>query len=828
MAVTLQASAYGALGNNSHDDTQALQAAIDAAAAQGGGSVHLGAGTYRVSSSEAAQGGCLLLKVGVTLVGDGIGTTVIQLADGVNSAAGLVRAGGNNVGLHGLTLDGNGGSPQGQVDGWVSAGFDAVHLTSIEARHASGYGLYLRAVGGTVEVSDATVWDNGRDGILSEGVIDSRITDSLVYANGGSGLNLAGEMYVADTTSWGNNGDGIQLYQTANQPVRTGTSTIEASTVYGNNGDGIQVVKLDGFEVTGNEVYGNASYGIHLDLSRNGAVYYNQVHGNNADQESAEIWIEGIASNPSALADYIAIRYNLVNGRPGGFYGIVEPIDSGDYNRIEYNVINGLPYPAGTTGPHSLAAANAAWVLALGTARNDAFSATLVRTQLYGNAGNDHLTGGSAADRLVGGAGSDSLSGGLGADVFVFNALTDSYRTASQSHADRVLDFDLGSDRLDLTAMGVTGVGSGLGTTVKVMYDATRDLTYLKQLSADSEGRRGEWVLQGDARGLTDANFQQRWQGEDGPDRVTAHSAQPTTYETYSGRDHISAGAGDDRLIGGADGDRLSGGGGADTFVYTALGDSLRGNQAGGTSGRDQILDFNAEAGDLIDLSALGYTGMGNGYGSTLKAVAASDGSYTVLKSYEVQADGRHFELYLAGDQRAALFNGSVIFSTAPGSAVAYTPDNLGLDLLGDGGRDQLAGDAGDDRLRGVAGNDKLDGRAGDDVLVGGAGTDTLTGGSGDDTFVYQALTDSFRQPYSVFADTITDFLPGHDRLDVSALGFTGLGDGHGTTLQVTDLGFHDRTVVRSLEPNAAGQQFEIRLLGDHPDLGEASFVFAS
>lgn len=830
MAVVIEASAYGALGDNIHDDTQALQAAIDAAAAEGGGTVHLGTGTYRVSSSSAAEGGCLLLKAGVSLVGDGVGKTVIQLANGEHEAAGIVRAGGDATGARDLTLDGNGDHAQGQVDAWSSAGHGAVQLTNVEARHATGFGLDLRATGGTATVSNAVVWDNGRDGVITEGLIDSRITDTTAYANQGNGLNLAGEVYVADSTSWGNSGDGIRLFETDGQPVRTGTSSVEVCSVHDNGRTGILVEGLDAFEITGNEVYGNLSYGILMALSRNGVVDYNTVYTNNLDNESGEIWIEGLAQTPNAAADYIAVRYNLVNGGPGGYYGIVEPIDSGDYNRIEHNVINNLPAPAIATGPHSVAAANAAWMLAVGTARNDEITANLVRTELYANGGNDHLNGGTAADRLVGGAGTDYLAGGAGADVFRYTALTDSYRTANQSHSDRLLDFDPEHDRLDLTALGINGVGSGHGSTVRVMYDQARDITYLKDFDADSQGRRGEWVLQGDARGLTSADFQQLWQGEDGADVVVATTAQPTTYETYTGRDQVTAGSGDDRLVGGADGDRLAGGEGADTFVYLALSDSLRGNEAGGTVGRDQILDFDTQAGDLIDLSALGFTGIGNGHGTTLKANVAADGSYTVLKSFETQADGRHFELYLAGDEAASLFAGSVIFNTAPGTAITYTPWVLGTEQFGTPGRDTLAGGAGDDVLRGKAGNDHLSGGAGDDILVGGAGTDTLAGGSGNDTFRFEALTDSYRQlspPYAVFADTISDFLPGHDRLDVSALGFTGLGDGHDGTLQVTDLGFHDRTVVRSLDPNAQGQQFEVRVVGDYPDLTAASFVFA-
>lgn len=68
------------------------------------------------------------------------------------------------------------------------------------------------------------------------------------------------------------------------------------------------------------------------------------------------------------------------------------------------------------------------------------------------------------------------------------------------------------------------------------------------------------------------------------------------------GNDKLFGGSGDDTLTGGAGRDVLVGGSGADRFVFTSLED--RG---------DRILDFNAKAGDKIDVSALldahGYKG---------------------------------------------------------------------------------------------------------------------------------------------------------------------------------------------------------------------------
>ena len=64
--------------------------------------------------------------------------------------------------------------------------------------------------------------------------------------------------------------------------------------------------------------------------------------------------------------------------------------------------------------------------------------------------------------------------------------------------------------------------------------------------------------------------------------------------------------------------------------------------------------------------------------------------------------------------------------------------------------------------INGTAGRDVIVGTAGDDVITGGAGADTLTGNGGRDAFVYTSTRD--------VGDTITDFTPNDDRLDMSAL----------------------------------------------------------
>jgi len=64
--------------------------------------------------------------------------------------------------------------------------------------------------------------------------------------------------------------------------------------------------------------------------------------------------------------------------------------------------------------------------------------------------------------------------------------------------------------------------------------------------------------------------------------------------------------------------------------------------------------------------------------------------------------------------------------------------------------------------VNGTNGRDTLVGTAGDDRITGGPGVDTITTGAGADVVVYTSTRDGL--------DTVTDFAPGNDRLDLSEL----------------------------------------------------------
>jgi Tol biopolymer transport system component len=89
---------------------------------------------------------------------------------------------------------------------------------------------------------------------------------------------------------------------------------------------------------------------------------------------------------------------------------------------------------------------------------------------LLGQAGRDVLRGGAGNDLLNGGLHADVLGGGAGADVFRFDVL--------DGELDRVTDFQVGTDQLDLSAL-LPGLAEGYRLADYVRFTATAEGTLI-------------------------------------------------------------------------------------------------------------------------------------------------------------------------------------------------------------------------------------------------------------------------------------------------------------------------------------------------------------
>ncbi|SFW58925.1 calcium-binding protein [Pseudomonas sp. NFACC10-1] len=294
---------------------------------------------------------------------------------------------------------------------------------------------------------------------------------------------------------------------------------------------------------------------------------------------------------------------------------------------------------------------------------------------LIGNDTAEIIRGLGGDDVLQGAGGRDVLAGGTGSDIFCFTQISDSYRTATETGSDRILDFDASQDRVDLISLGFTGIGDGHNGTLAIQANAEGTRTYLKSFDADANGQRFELAFEGNLTGQFNSTnlvfTAPTVEGTAGKDVITGSAMSEVIYG-LAGNDRIDGGRGSDVIIGGAGADLLIGGddpnlsvsgrngiNDADVFRYTAATDSYRTDSQ---SFVDLIVRF-ANNNDKIDVSALGYTGFGDGTGTTLKMAYNADLDRTYLKDVEPDAQGHRFEIALTDDWTQDLGNNDMIFA---------------------------------------------------------------------------------------------------------------------------------------------------------------------
>ncbi len=246
------------------------------------------------------------------------------------------------------------------------------------------------------------------------------------------------------------------------------------------------------------------------------------------------------------------------------------------------------------------------------------------------------------------------------------------------------------------------------------------------------------------------------------------------TLEGRSGNDTLYGSAGNDKLMGGTGADAMLGGSGNDAYYVNTVSDAVYETATRG-------------AGDSVDMGG--------------RDIVYSAVSYSIAGNLP----GRQFieDMTLSGT-----------------AAINATGNYRG---------NRLTGNAGDNVLSGGSGSDTLRGGAGDDRLIGARGGDRLTGGTGADLFFFNSLEANPK------VDTIADFAPGEDHIQIarsvfSALGAHAIGPLASTELALgavaTTPGQHLVYDVTTgglyYDRDGAGgaAQIQIAMLANHPVLG--------
>jgi Ca2+-binding RTX toxin-like protein len=284
---------------------------------------------------------------------------------------------------------------------------------------------------------------------------------------------------------------------------------------------------------------------------------------------------------------------------------------------------------------------------------------------LLGDAGDNTLKGFLGNDTLDGAAGQDTLTGGLGADIFRFSATSHSIddNGANDNRYDRITDFEVGVDKIDLTALGFTGFDTDGGNTeageLRLSYSSSgktylrNDQTYFTvQLNGDYRSTlTASDILFGSAPPPPSTTLT----GTSAANNLVGSSASEII-RGLAGDDSLSGNFGNDTLEGGAGRDKLTGGSGADVFRFTQTSDSTRSGAM-----RDRITDFEHGV-DKIDVSGLGFTGISFGASSNAGQLRIHDSAAT-NRTYIRDDHGSDFELYLDGDYMSSLTASDFIFA---------------------------------------------------------------------------------------------------------------------------------------------------------------------
>lgn len=528
---------FGAVGDGHTSDTAAIQAAIDAAAKAGGGDVYIPAGTWTLTPGGKPADGALMLKSNVFIKGDGMGATVLKLADGTDQAVtGIIRSASgeatHDFGVSNLTLDGNRDATSGKVDGWYNGflpgqpGQDSnVTLSGVEIRDCSGYGFDPHERTANMLIENSVSHGNGLDGFVADYLIDSTFRNNLAYDNDRHGFNIVTtthDLALLNNASHDNGGGGIVVQRGSENIPSPYHITIEGGEVYGNAAEGVLVKLSNGVDISGVDIHHNGTSGVRVYGSTDVEVRGNLIHENAQKAGIPEVLIQpfddrGGISGKLHPADHNTFADNIITGGDKSTFGVAEESGQSGSNSVYGNTfahlqqglvsLQGAGDHVGTNPVLNAIDGGSASDSLDGTAKADSINGrdgadTLNGGSgadlLWGGAGHDRLLGGSGNDTLIGGADADVLFGGAGSDLFRFASVSDSYRTATASHADRIGDFDAAHDTIDVSGLGFTGFGDGHDGTLKFTTNAEHTRVYLKDLDADVQGHRFELVLDGD------------------------------------------------------------------------------------------------------------------------------------------------------------------------------------------------------------------------------------------------------------------------------------------------------------------------------------------
>jgi Ca2+-binding RTX toxin-like protein len=374
---------------------------------------------------------------------------------------------------------------------------------------------------------------------------------------------------------------------------------------------------------------------------------------------------------------------------------------------------------------------------------------------LIGGVANDVLTGGDGNDQLRGGDGNDALRGGAGNDALYSG---DGDDTLDGGTGVNTLDGGAGNDQLQATnsaAGSSINAGSGDDLILTALpngttYDggAGRDAIYV---AADLNTRALSFSVNLATGTITDGTSTDRLISIEG----AMGGAGNDTLTGDDGNNWLSGGEGCDVLEGGLGDDIILG----EKDLAAPWSDShiFWGGSYAGIPEIDTVSFAHAARGETVD------PGADQRHPALPTGVAyGGDGLDTIMVCQNFVLSGYN-DVFMG----SPIWNYTYKVWGGDGNDLININTGFATGHQWDTGTNSLYGGNGDDVLIGGDSN-LLQSYISKDVIDGGSGADTMTGGTGYDIFEFTSASD-----LSLEADHITDFAPGDDTLDFSAV--TGL-----------------------------------------------------
>lgn len=605
---------FGAIEGAGINNQPMIQAAIDAAAASGGGVVYIPPGVWGVAVNQDGYGS-IHLADNVFIKGAGMGASTVRVMDGSTvDITGIIRTTWGestvNSGIADLSIDGNKANTSGKVDGFYTGPMPGstirdsdIQVLRVEIHDVSRYGFDPHEQTERLSIKDSVARDNGVDGFVLDFNIDAELSGNISYDNGRHGFNLvttSHDILMAGNVAYGNGGAGF-VVQRGSEDIETSHSvTITGGASWDNGREGVLLLMSHDVVVSGMEIHGNGREGIRVAGSSNVTLEANDLHGNSAALYDGFSEIAILAYHDQTHGMLFEARQVLVEDNSiaadGARYGVEERSGGTSENIVIDNDVSGA-----VRGPLALNG-TASWSVVLGGDTDDTLIATATHDQIIGGGGvdslsgqdgNDLLLGEDGNDSLLGGKGDDSLEGGAGEDMLNGNSGND--RLYGGDGNDSLIG-DAGNDRLS-GGSGNDTVSGGSGNDW-ILADAGDDMLNggsgfdTLDMSAAANGVNVDLTLK-IATGM-------------GNDSLVSFEAVVggAFADTLIGdklANALSGSDGDDMLRGMGGADTLTGGDGSDTFVWGRAKDVVDG---GVHLGIDLIDDF-VVGQDVLDVRGL-------------------------------------------------------------------------------------------------------------------------------------------------------------------------------------------------------------------------------